>query len=159
MRPRRAVAVLRSRDDEGSALVEFLGVTVLIMIPLVYLILALAQVQAGMYAAEAASRTAARAAAVAGEQALEGGASREDAWGEALTHGRASVNLTAEDFGTSGAVLALSCAGECLEPGTDIVAEVTATVELPGVPSAGSRSACAACRAPSCALDTSVLRT
>lgn len=128
--------VASGRADEGSALVEFLGVTVLVMIPLVYLILALAQVQAGMYAAEAASRTAARSAAVAGALALDDGASRGDAWGAALAHGHASVDLTADDFGAGAMTLELECDGTCLEPGTDVIAEVTATVALPGVPSA-----------------------
>ncbi|WP_159449312.1 pilus assembly protein [Demequina sp. NBRC 110051] len=121
-------------SDEGSALVEFLGVTVLVMIPLVYLIITLAHLQAGMYATEAAARTAARAAATSGVDALIDGDGRDRAWREASAHAEASVALVAEDFGVGALDLTLACEGECLSPGSAIVADVTGEIGLPGVP-------------------------
>lgn len=126
----------RAASDEGSALVEFLGVTVLVMIPLVYLIITLSHLQAGLYATEAAARTAARAAATSGVDALIAGESRDRAWREARKHADASVALTGEDFGVAPLDLSLACEGECLSPGSTVVADVAAEVSLPGVPAA-----------------------
>ncbi|WP_084129436.1 hypothetical protein [Demequina sp. NBRC 110055] len=126
----------RTTSDEGSALVEFLGVTVLVMIPLVYLVVALSHVQAGLYATEAAARTAARAAATSGVDALIAGDSREGAWREASAHAEAATHVVAEDFGVGALDVSLACEGECLSPGSVVVADVTGDVSLPGVPAA-----------------------
>ncbi len=57
-RPRRRLA-----DDAGSASVEFLSVGVLLLVPLVYLVLALGQIQHAVLGIEGAARHAARAIA------------------------------------------------------------------------------------------------
>lgn len=51
---------MRARE-RGNALVEFTWLAVLLMIPLVYLMLTVFQVQKAAYAMEAASREAGRA--------------------------------------------------------------------------------------------------
>ena len=59
----RTVAILVSRlrsDERGSAALEFITTGVILLVPLVYLILTMAQVQAGALAAEGAARQAAR---------------------------------------------------------------------------------------------------
>jgi hypothetical protein len=47
-------------DDQGSASLEFITVGMLLLVPLVYLILTLSVVQAGVFAVEGAARQAAR---------------------------------------------------------------------------------------------------
>jgi Flp pilus assembly protein TadG len=62
-RPRTALAPLLARlrrDERGSAALEFLTTGVILLVPLVYLILTMAQLQAGTLAAEGAARQAAR---------------------------------------------------------------------------------------------------
>jgi len=55
MRPLRP-----STDDQGSASLEFVTVGMILLLPLVYLVLMVAAVQAGALAAEGAARQAAR---------------------------------------------------------------------------------------------------
>ncbi len=50
----------RLTDDRGSASLEFVTVGMILLLPLVYLVLVVAAVQAGALAAEAAARQAAR---------------------------------------------------------------------------------------------------
>lgn len=50
----------RLTDDDGSASLEFVTVGMILLLPLVYLVLVVAAIQAGALAAEAAARQAAR---------------------------------------------------------------------------------------------------
>ena len=50
-RPRTAVAVARRlREDDGSAVVEFLGLALILLVPVIYLLLFVAQAQAAAFA-------------------------------------------------------------------------------------------------------------
>ena len=124
------------RDDEGAAIVELLGLTLVVLVPIVYAVIALAQLQAATYAVEGASRTAARAAAVAGMDALADGASEEDARAAASARADALLAMALEDFGVRGDVsLVLTCAPEpCFAAGSAVIADVAASVPLPGIP-------------------------
>lgn len=106
-------------EDRGSALIEFVGMTVLFLVPLVYLILTLFTVQGAAFAAEGAAREAGRI--------LSAGASRETA--------ELAVQLAFEDFDLrlgSPPELAVECeAQECLTPGTRLHVTVTTQVPLP----------------------------
>ena len=51
----------RGPDDAGSAVIEFLAVTLLLLVPIVYLVLVLGRLQAATFAAEGAAREAGRA--------------------------------------------------------------------------------------------------
>jgi len=51
----------RARSERGSAVVEFVFLTVLLLVPLFYLVMTVSRVQAGAYAASAAAREAGRA--------------------------------------------------------------------------------------------------
>ena len=62
-------------DDSGGAIVEFIAITLLLLIPVVYLVVTVARIQAGILAAEAASYEAARASVVEGVWQLDHGAS------------------------------------------------------------------------------------
>ncbi|BDO41616.1 pilus assembly protein [Cellulomonas sp. NTE-D12] len=126
-RPGRRDVRLPSRwsDDSGNAVVEFLGLAVTLLVPLVYLVLVLGRLQAGTFAADAASRDAARA--YAGAQTADAGAAR------AL----AAVGVALGDQGFDAApadVLRLTCSAECLAPGTEVDAVVQLRVPLPFVP-------------------------
>lgn len=114
------------RDDDGSAVVEFLGVTLVLLVPLVYLVLVLGRLEAAAYAVEGASRDAARAYVVA----------------EAEHAGRraavaVSIALADQGFGADAPRrVDIACSGDpCLEPGEEVTATVTVRVPLPFVPS------------------------
>jgi hypothetical protein len=123
-------------DDEGAAVVEFIFLSLVLMVPIVYLVLTLAEVQAAAFAAEAVARDASRAAVVAGVNALQDGAS----WGAAERAARdgaaTSTALTLSDFDVDAdsADVSLACSGSpCLAPGSDIDVRVSIEVRLPGI--------------------------
>ncbi len=72
MRRRIALRLSRPRlaggDDAGSALLEFLTLGVLLLVPVVYLVLCLGRLQAAGFAVEGASREAARVLAAAPDE-------------------------------------------------------------------------------------------
>ncbi|WP_413452377.1 pilus assembly protein [Georgenia phoenicis] len=117
----------RLRDDEGgNAVVEFIGVTLVLLVPLVYLVLTLGQIQAAVFAAEAAARESGRA--------LSRAEDLETAVGQAQT----SVALAFEDHGIDidpVAALDFTCSDDpCLSAGAQIHVEVATSVQLPLVP-------------------------
>jgi Tfp pilus assembly protein PilV len=111
-------------DEAGAAMIEFLGAAVILLIPLVYLVLTVAQVQAGTFAVEGAAREAARAVVTA-ESSAEG-AARADA----------AVRIALADQGfDGGGSFALECSHDpCLTPGGTVGARVGLEVPLPFVP-------------------------
>jgi Flp pilus assembly protein TadG len=122
---RVVVRCRRRRDDRGSAVVEFVTLGVVLMVPLVYLVLAMGRVQAATYAADGSARAAARAFVLAPTD------------GDARDRARAAVRLGLRDqgFDEPDGSLDLTCsARQCLTPGGQVVATVTVDVVLPGVP-------------------------
>ncbi|HET8768938.1 MAG TPA: pilus assembly protein [Pedococcus sp.] len=117
-------ARLRAGGERGSALVEFVFLAVLMMVPLIYLVMVLARLQAGSYAASAAVREAGRAYVTAQRQQDAG--PRADA----------AARIAFEDQGFAGdGVLGMSCDGDpCLRPDGRITMQATVTVPLPLVP-------------------------
>lgn len=111
--------------DGGSASLEFLTVGLVLLVPLVYLVLALASIQAAAFAAEGAARQAAR---VFVQSADEGsaGASAERALQFALA-----------DHGVDGgADLGVACsATPCLTRRGYVTVSVDLEVPLPLMPS------------------------
>ncbi len=105
--------------EEGSATVEFIGWTVGVVVPVLYLIVALAQIQAASFAVASAADAAARVLAV-------------DAGPGALAHARAAVGLALGDQGI-GADPAQCLSVECAEPdcGGGAVLRVKAGVSPP----------------------------
>jgi hypothetical protein len=115
----------RPSGDRGSAVVEFVWLGVLLMVPLVYVVMAALSVQQAAFAETAAAREAARAYATAGS----------DAVGE--QRAEQAVALVMRDHGVrwapSGRVV--SC-GECAyAPGSTFTVALRRTVPLPFVPS------------------------
>ena len=116
----------RGRSEGGSALVEFVFLGVLVLVPLIYLVMVLARLQAGAYAASAASREAGRAFVTA------------TAPGAAAGRAEAAARIAFEDqgFRHGEAKLTMSCDGTpCLRPEGRVEMVATVTVPLPLVPS------------------------
>jgi Flp pilus assembly protein TadG len=114
----------RPSGDRGSALVEFTYLGVLLMVPLVYLLLAVFQVQSAAFAVTEASRQAGRAF-VRADNAVDGSARAAQA-----------VRLALADQGITVAVPAtVSCDPEpCdLTAGQRVETAVAYTVQLPFV--------------------------
>ena len=110
-------------DDTGSAVVEFLGTSLLLLVPVVYLVVVLGAVQGATFAVEGAAREAARAAVTA--PADEAGERVDAAVAIAVAdHGLTPADVTAE----------VTCSVDCREAGSHVTATVAARVPLPGVP-------------------------
>lgn len=108
-----------ARDERGSAVVEFVVLAVLMLIPLIYLVLMMARVQAGSYAVSQAAREAGRAFVTA--PSAEAATSRAQAAARI-----AFLDHSMEDVGR----LAVACDGTpCLRP--DARVETTASVRVP----------------------------
>ncbi len=126
--PRRGTGdPCRSDRDEGSAVVEFVVLGVLLLVPVVYLVVALGRLQAASFATDGGARAAARAFVTAPD--AETGAARA----------RAAVRLALLDQGlpSPGDALTVECARQpCLTPAGRVVARVSVDVVLPGMPAA-----------------------
>jgi Flp pilus assembly protein TadG len=124
---------VRFRDDDGSAVVEFVFLAVLVMVPLVYLIAAVATVQRNTLAVSQAARDAGRAFATS------------DSAPEAQRRVAAAVRLALQDQGlpddvdvrfvASGASCSAAPITPRLTPGAEFTVCVTRRVALPAVPS------------------------
>lgn len=116
---------LVAHDEKGSAVVEFVVLAVLLLIPLVYLVMTLARVQAGSYAVSQAAREAGRAFVTAEADTAAGGRAQAAARVAFLDH-------SFEDSGR----LAITCDGTpCLRADGQVVTAATVRVPLPLVPS------------------------
>lgn len=113
--------------DEGNAIVEFLGVALLLLVPVVYLVLTLGTLQAGAFAVDGAAREAARAFVTAVDDA------------DGRTRAESAVALALADQGlepdTTDRSLGLVCSADpCRTPGGSVTVTVEVDVPLPGVP-------------------------
>ncbi|AXG12920.1 pilus assembly protein [Intrasporangium calvum] len=110
--------------DDGRAIVEFIFLGVLLLLPLTYLVLTLARIQAATFSASLAGREAGRAFVT--------GADDEEARGRAADAGRIAFS----DFGfDEGATLVVQCDGTpCLRPDGVVTSTATIEVHLPLVP-------------------------
>jgi Na+-transporting methylmalonyl-CoA/oxaloacetate decarboxylase gamma subunit len=111
------------RDGEaGNAIVEYVGVAVVLLVPLVYLVVTIGRIQAASFAAESAAAEAGRIVAQAESEAAA-----------AL-----AVELAFADqgFDVDGAsALSVACeAAPCHTPGARIDVDVAARVPLPLLP-------------------------
>lgn len=59
----------RSRDDEGSAMVELVWLGILLLVPVLWIVVSVFQVQGGAFAVSTAARSAGRAFALAPDDA------------------------------------------------------------------------------------------
>jgi hypothetical protein len=131
---RRLIACLRGRVEllrggghgaqAGSAIVEFVFLAVLLLVPLFYLVMVLARLQAGAYAVSAASREAGRAYVTA------------EAPEQATARARSASGLAFADQGfESEGRIEIGCDGApCLRPEGRIQIKATLWVPMPLVP-------------------------
>lgn len=109
------------RGERGSAVVEFYFLGIVLLVPLVYVMLTLLDVQRTAYGVTQAAREAGRLLAATGD---------EDA---ALT--AAAIALDDQGVEVSGVDLTFECTTEpCFMPGGEITVTVAATVALPLMP-------------------------
>ncbi len=115
------------RAERGSALVEVTWLTILLLVPLVYLLLSVLQVQRASYAVTTASRAAGRAFVLAPDQAT----------GHARALQAAAVALRDQDLALSRGGVGITCEPDppaCLQPGSVVVVSLGLDVALPLVP-------------------------
>lgn len=109
-------------DEQGSAVIEFVFLTIVVLIPLIYLVLTVGRVQAGTYAVTQAAREAGRAFVTSEVADL------------APARAQAAADIAFADFGFSGR-LDLGCDGSpCLRPEGRITTRAEISVPLPLVP-------------------------
>ena len=119
----------RRRDEQGTALVEVTWLSVLLLVPLLYVVVSVFEVQRSAYALSGATRAAARAYSLAASQ------------DEGSTRARAAAAVALEDQGLelSDGSFGLGCEprpGDCLSPGSVIHVRMALAVPLPLVPDA-----------------------
>lgn len=116
----------RSRDEQGSALVELVWLGVLLLIPLVYVVVCVFEVQRGAFATAGAARAAARAFALA----------PDDAIGTQRARSAANRVLADQGIGDPTPAVAISCRSEgaCHSGGSVITVRVSYTAPLPLLP-------------------------
>lgn len=115
------------RGEEGSALVEVSWLAILLLVPLVYVLLAVFDVQRGAFGVSAASRAAGRAYALA----------ESDAAGRAQARAAAAVALADQGIPAERFDLDVTCTPyphDCLAPGSVLTVVVRSRVDLPLVP-------------------------
>ncbi|MGW6276587.1 TadE/TadG family type IV pilus assembly protein [Kribbella sp. NPDC055071] len=119
----------RKRDERGNAVVEFSWLAILLMVPLVYVMLGVFDVQRASYGATAAARAAGRAFII-----VPAGLSEEEARARAFEAAR----LTMKDQGMelSPGQLTISCDPACLQPGSTVTVTIDTEVRLPLIPDA-----------------------
>ena len=88
----------RPPSDEGAAIVEFIALSLLLLVPLTYLVVTLSRIQAGAFAAEGAAHEAARTTVVTGSLRANT-APRGGGHGRGSPSADAAVALVADDFG------------------------------------------------------------
>jgi hypothetical protein len=123
---------VRWRDDAGSAIVEFVFVAVVVLVPLVYLIVAVATVERSELAVSQAAREAGRAYATSPHA------------DQAAARARAAVRIALNDQGLpddaelryvpAGAACTAAAITPQLRPGAEFTICVTRHVVVPAVP-------------------------
>jgi Flp pilus assembly protein TadG len=117
------------RGEQGSAVVEFSWLALLLMVPLVYVMLAVFDIQRASYGATAATRAAGRAFII-----VPAGLSEDEARARAFEAARLAMKDQGMDL--SSGQLSISCDPACLEPGSTVTVTLNTQVRLPLIPDA-----------------------
>jgi len=114
------------RNESGTAIVEFVWLAILLIVPLLYVVLAAFDTQRTAYAASAAARSAGRAFVTSPDHA------------SAHHRAQSAARLAFHDQRLEESPrLRISCRPDphaCLTPGSVVVAEVRSSVALPLLP-------------------------
>ena len=119
----------RKRSDSGTALVEMTWLGLLLLVPLVYLVLAVFDVQRASFGVSAATRAAGRAYVLAPDVGSA----------QARAAQAAAVALRDQGLDLDAGALAVSCLpgpGSCLQPRSSVRVSLSVEVPLPMVPDA-----------------------
>lgn len=110
-------------DERGSALIEFTFLSVLLLVPLAYLVLAVFSVQRAAFAVTAATREAGRAFVTATD-------------GDPTARAQSAAALSMRDQGISlpAGALRIGCESDCRSSGSAVYVALDYTVVLPVVP-------------------------
>lgn len=115
----------RLGDDGGNAIVEFVYLALLLMVPLVYVLLTVFRVQSAAYAVSSAAREAGRVFATSPTVGDAG----DDAFAAA------SIVMRDSNLSLRSGQLGIRCSSRpCLEPGSRVDVVITYDVGLPFVP-------------------------
>lgn len=120
----RCVWIHIRSSENGSSIVEFIFLGVLLLVPVTYLIISASQLQAASFAAVGAADHAARTFAAADSEA-EGAARARNAVDVAVGNLDVAANAATMNYG---------CSAACLEPGSTVSVEVVIHVPLPFLP-------------------------
>ena len=111
-------------NDEGSASLEFITAGMLLLIPLVYLVVAVGAVQGATLATEGAARQAARVYVESPDQDT------------AIKRAQQAIDFALADYGLDSkqADVTITCSSSCLEPESLVSIGVGVKVVMPLVP-------------------------
>jgi Flp pilus assembly protein TadG len=115
-----------SRRDDGTATVEFVWLTILLLVPFVYILVAVFDTQRAAFGVSTASRSAARAFIQAPD--VETGERRA----------RMAARIALGDQALPAASVQITClpsAADCLTPGSSVRVVIRTTQPLPLTPS------------------------
>lgn len=115
------------RPSDGTATVEFVWLTILLLVPFVYLLIAVFDTQRAAFGVSTASRAAARAFLQAPDVAS----------GE--QRARIAARVALDDQELPDAAIRISCLptpADCLRPGSSVRVSISRTQPLPLTPSA-----------------------
>jgi Flp pilus assembly protein TadG len=121
------VTARRDRDQQGSALVELVWLGLIVLVPLIWIVVSVFEVQRGAYAVSAAARAAGRAYALADDD------------GSGRAAARAVMARTLADQGVAGMTgsIDVSCSpfpGSCHQASSVVTVRVDSRVALPLMP-------------------------
>jgi hypothetical protein len=111
--------------EDGSAIVEFVWLAVLLMVPLVYVVLTAVSLQRAAFGVTAAARDAGRAYATAGS----------DAVGERRAEAASALAMRDQGVAWTPTGRVVECGSCDYSPGSEFTVDLTTRVELPLVPS------------------------
>jgi Flp pilus assembly protein TadG len=144
---KRVVRVVRTRlrggsatSEQGTAIIEFVFVAVIVMVPLVYAIAAVATAQRSLLAVRDAAREAGRAFATTDEAAtaeltVQRALARVTAAVRISLHNQGFADDTAVRFVPAGAGCDTTPITPVLAPGAEFTICVRRRTDLPGIPS------------------------
>lgn len=116
----------RRRGDRGTAVIEFVVLGVLVMVPIAYAALVVMTVHSATFGVVTAAREAGRAYVTADTTSLAG------------LRARRAARLALQDQGQGEPSVTVDCNnGPCLSPGSTVRVEVTTKVAVPLIPSLG----------------------
>ncbi|HVA59681.1 MAG TPA: hypothetical protein VNG13_03975 [Mycobacteriales bacterium] len=116
----------RAIPEDGSALVEFVGLAVVLIVPVFYLVLVAGRVEGAAFAVSSAARAAGRAYVTAGS----------DAVGRLRAELAAELALADDGISAGPATTTIDCGTCTYAPGSPVTVTIRVDVPLPGLSAA-----------------------